>query len=77
MNKYHQPQPKKRGELARESQVAALGTERRTFMAEMGSEQNLGQARTGNVSTRRELSAAKSGLRRQRRLRETGGRSAY
>lgn len=71
-SKRFQGNGKKPGEKAREAQLAAEMRERGEYMSESG-----GSPITGNVSTKKRASVARSALKRQRRLRETGGRSAY
>lgn len=63
---------KKPGEKAREQQLAAELRDRGEYMSMAE-----GSPITGNVSTKKRVSVARSALKRQRRLRETGGRSAY
>lgn len=63
---------KKPGEKLREQQLADAERERGEYMSMAG-----GSPITGNVSTKSTVSRAKAALKRQRRLRETGGRSAY
>lgn len=63
---------KKPGERAREQQLAAEMKDRSEYMS-----MSEGSAITGNVSTKSRVSKAKAALKRQRRLRETGGKSAY
>jgi hypothetical protein len=63
---------KKPGEKYREQQLAASMRERGEYMSMAE-----GVPITGNVSTKQDIARKKRALRRQQRLRQTGGRSAY